>query len=78
MSKHKRFPSGRVLAVDRCVGCNRGFVFNPGLVPVLIDGDGIKHPVCRECFEERQRLRRASGQRPESLPEGAYWASEVN
>lgn len=64
--------SGYAVCMAPCVRCRRVIAFNPHKVPSLLV-DGVKQPLCRECFDWRQAQRHGLGLPNESPPlEGAY------
>lgn len=62
---------GYAMMFAPCIGCGKSFGFNPNKVP-SIRVDGVRQPVCRECFERRQQYREAHGLPREPLNPDAY------
>ncbi len=62
---------GYAFAVAKCYMCEKGVTFNPDLVPVFIH-DSKREPLCRECVEQANRVRRANGVSPIEVMPGAY------
>lgn len=62
-----------VFVLGRCVCCPRMFSFNPHKVPSsrALSGN-TREPICRECFEEINKLREAKGWERMELQPGAY------
>ena len=58
-------------ARDPCLVCGVPFTFNPQRVPSYDAGRG-KRPICRSCMERINEKRRAWGEDPHPIPEGAY------
>ena len=54
-----------------CLVCGEPFTFNPQRVPSYDAGRG-KRPICRSCMERINEKRRAWGETPQPIPEGAY------
>lgn len=66
---------GYVMAMGRCIGCSNVFSFNPVRVP-SIRINGTKEPICKECVEKVNPMRRANGV-PEIVPHpDAYDAAD--
>ena len=51
---------GYALAFGTCFGCKKTFGFNPLRVP-SINVNGNKEPVCRECIERANPMRKKNG-----------------
>jgi hypothetical protein len=62
---------GYAQAFGRCVNCGKFFGFNPHLVPsIRIDGE--RCPVCRECIERANPIRKQKGMDLIEIQPGAY------
>lgn len=74
--------SGVLFVIGHCVSCRRPFTFHPDRVPSVRvtwkDGrpvaalDGEREPVCADCFDRLNAVRRAHGMAPVPLLPGAY------
>jgi hypothetical protein len=67
---------GWMFCTGQCVNCHKIFSFNPDLVPST-PVNGHKEPICRECVEWANPLRKARGLDPIPVLPGAYEAQEV-
>jgi len=56
---------GYALMFGSCINCRKVFGFNPNRVP-SIRMNGVREPVCRECIERANPMRKQAG-----LPEFA-------
>ena len=62
---------GYAFMVGNCLGCKRPFSFNPNLVPSH-RVNGVKEPVCRDCIERANPVRKKKGLAPLTYAPGAY------
>lgn len=69
-----------------CINCGVVFSFNPDLVPSMrteiqngkrVYGEGEREPICRNCFEQGNRMRVERGLEPLPLHPDAYEPQEV-
>ena len=60
-----------VIAVGPCFCCARPFQFNPHRVP-SIEAGGTRRPICRECMDAANEMRRQAGDPPHPILDGAY------
>jgi len=51
---------GYALAYSACYGCKRVFGYNPIRVP-SVRINGVREPICRDCFERANQLRKLRG-----------------
>lgn len=51
---------GYALAFSACCSCHRVFGYNPIRVP-SVRVNGVREPVCRECIERANPLRKQAG-----------------
>lgn len=51
---------GYVLALGHCIGCQRLFGFHPEKVPSVVV-DGVREPICQECVNRSNPIRKANG-----------------
>ena len=58
---------GYALCFGQCGACGRDFAFNPVRVPSIRDANGVKQPICKECIEKANPIRKERG-----LPEITY------
>ena len=58
---------GYAMVFSACFGCGRVFGFNPHKVP-SIPVKGVKQPICRDCVERVNPMRKANGV-PEIVPD---------
>ncbi len=66
---------GYVQAMSACIGCRRGFFYNPDLVPsVRVNGE--REPICQDCVNAVNPQRIANGLEPIVPLPGAYDAAE--
>jgi hypothetical protein len=59
-----------------CLCCGRIFASNPMRVPSHRDANGIKQPICQDCFEKINQVRVEKGVPPFALLPGAYEACD--
>ena len=64
-------PLGYLFMLAPCVSCNKPFGFNPDKVPSLLIA-GVREPVCEECVNRANPLRKANGLPPIVPLPGAY------
>lgn len=76
---------GYVLCIGTCCFCKGIFGFNPLKVPsVKVDGNGDpdpngdKAPICENCMERGNAMRRSKGLEPFPILPGAYEAVNEN
>lgn len=62
---------GYVICVGACINCGRPFSFNPHKVPSVI-WQGKREPVCRNCLERANAIRKARGIPEHEVLPGAY------
>ena len=62
---------GYAFAVAKCYMCEKATTFNPLLVPVYIH-DGKHEPLCRDCVEHANKVRKVNGFPPIEVVPGAY------
>lgn len=62
---------GYVIMFGTCIGCGRPFAFNPHRVP-SVRVNGVREPVCRECIERVNAIRKEKGLEPFEIPADAY------
>jgi len=63
---------GYVMLTANCCNCQRFFMSNPDFVP-SIRINGVKEPLCRDCFDKWNELHRTSkGLEPVELNPEAY------
>lgn len=72
-----------LLAMGECFFCKRIFTFNPERVPSVRvkdgkpDPAGAREPLCSNCVERANEVRKAHGLEPIRILPGAYEAEEV-
>ena len=54
---------GYMMAFAPCFGCKKPFGFNPTWVPSVVV-EGRKEPICAECVERANPLRKENGLEP--------------
>lgn len=64
---------GYVFATSPCANCGRLFNYNPNLVP-SVRVNGVREPICRDCVEWANPLRKEKGLDPIKVLPGAYEA----
>lgn len=52
---------GYCLAFSECVGCRSIFGYNPNYVPSIRTSYGTKEPVCKQCIERANPIRKEKG-----------------
>ena len=52
---------GYALVIGSCYTCRRIVSFNPNRVPSVRDKQDVRQPVCRECIEKANPVRKAEG-----------------
>jgi hypothetical protein len=62
---------GYAFMIADCLVCKRAFSFNPNLVPSH-RVNGVKEPVCRDCIEAANPVRKKKGLAPLTYAPGAY------
>ena len=62
---------GYVMCYAPCINCNKVFGFNPHLVP-SIAYRGSMEPVCRDCIEMANAVRKQTGASLFEILPGAY------
>jgi hypothetical protein len=62
---------GVYMAFGECLRCRRPFAFNPVAVP-SIRVDGIREPLCQDCFDALNAERARLGLKPWPLQPDAY------
>lgn len=62
---------GCILMLGACVCCRRPFCFNPHRVPSE-RVNGVRQPICRNCVEEANPIRKAKGLEPIKIYEDSY------
>lgn len=62
---------GYMLGIASCYVCRKTFSFNPHLVPSY-QGE----PICRDCMELVNAVRKERGLTPHPIPEDAYEPAE--
>lgn len=67
---------GYMSAIAPCVRCHKVFTFNPNLVP-SIRVNNVKEPICKECVEWANPLRKEKGLPLIAVLPGAYESEEV-
>lgn len=53
--------TGGTFALGGCYACGRVFAFDPELVPVIPDANGVKQPICKTCMDRANALRLRDG-----------------
>jgi hypothetical protein len=66
---------GYMLCYGCCVNCHQPFSFNPERVP-SVRVQGVREPVCRNCIEHANRIRKERGLEEFSIMPGAYEPEE--
>ena len=51
---------GYFFALSPCFGCGRPFVYHPQKVPSLLV-NGVREPVCEDCVDRANPLRKQNG-----------------
>jgi hypothetical protein len=67
---------GYAFVIGGCWTCGKMFTFNPVRVPSVKDGNGVRQPICRDCIEQANAMRKARGLEPFSIPADAYEACD--
>ncbi len=65
-----------MFVLGNCVNCGKPFSFNADRVPSVVV-HGQREPVCRECVERANPLRKKKGLPEIVILPGAYEAEEV-
>jgi len=52
---------GYAMVYSPCCSCRKLIGYNPHRVPSVRDGQGVRQPVCRECIEKANPVRKARG-----------------
>jgi len=66
---------GYMFCTGPCVNCKKLFTFNPDLVPST-RVNGIKEPICKDCVEWANPIRKERGLEPIPVLRGAYELQE--
>jgi len=66
---------GFIQAFSACIACTRPFFYNPMRVPSFTR-DGVREPICPDCIDRINTLRRANGLPPIVPLAGAYEAAD--
>lgn len=79
--------SGYMSCMGVCITCGTFFSFNPERVPSIrvsrvnnswqLDPKGKREPICRDCMERSNKIRRERGIAEVPILSGAYDAEEV-
>lgn len=74
-------------AIGFCIACGNIFSFNPERVPcirasratgkLVVDPSADREPICRNCFERQNAIRREMGNPEVPLLPGAYDPEEI-
>ena len=56
----------------QCCECKKNFQYDPQLVPCLIDAFGERHPICQDCLDEQNWIRRHRDETEFLLRPGTY------
>jgi len=65
-----------VFVTSQCFGCQRIFSYNPLRVPSYRDINGERQPICFDCVERVNPMRRRNGLRPIVPAPDAYDACD--
>ncbi len=68
---------GYMVAISACAVCGQLISYNPDRVP-SIRVNGVREPVCRNCIERANEIRKTKGLDPIRILPGAYDAEEVS
>jgi len=52
---------GYAIVYSPCCSCGKVIGYNPHHVPSARDGRGVRQPICRECIEKANPVRKAKG-----------------
>jgi len=52
---------GYAMVYSSCYTCGKVIGYNPHCVPSIRDKQGVRQPVCRECIEQANPIRKAKG-----------------
>ena len=52
---------GYAMVLSPCYTCGKVISYNPHRVPSIRDRQGVRQPVCRECIEKANPIRKAKG-----------------
>ena len=63
-------------AISPCIGCGRVFFYNPLKVPSCSAVTGKREPICADCVERINPMRKKNGLEPIVPLPGAYEACE--
>jgi hypothetical protein len=59
-----------------CFTCGKLFTFNPMKVPSVRDKNNVRQPVCRDCVESANKIRKTRGLPSFTILDGAYEACD--
>ena len=65
-----------IFVMGSCIACGQPFFFNPDRVPSIVL-NGQREPVCRDCVERANPLRKTKGLEAIRILRGAYQRQEV-
>lgn len=68
--------TGYMIAMGDCFVCHRLFHFNPDRVPSHRDENGVRQPICGDCIEKANAVRKTNGLEPIVPLPGAYEPTE--